>query len=121
MFSNAMGFHKAGFRPTSYGFGWIKVLRPETATASAGLLSVAVRRGLLPDPGAFDPAILADVANGTYGPPNPESGWGVGAFPARLALHNEYHHAAEFDDLPLKSDESRKKAEGVLRELFRSR
>ena len=121
MFANAMGFHKAGFRPTSYGLGWIRVLRPDTAKANAGLLSVALRRGLLPDPDAFDPEIIADVASGTYGPPNPNNGWKNGAFPAALFLHNEQRYASEFDDMPLKSAEGRKKAEEAVRAIFKKR
>jgi hypothetical protein len=118
MWSNAMGFHKAGYHPTSYGHGWIKVRRPETATANAGLLSVGVRRGLIPDPHSFDPAVVADVARGTYGPPHPDGGWGAGVFPARLCLFNQYHFASEFDDLPLKTPEGRRKAEDALREVL---
>jgi len=121
MFSNAMGFHKAGFRPTSYGVGWIRVVRPETSKANAGLLSVALRRGLLPDPESFDPEIMADVTSGTYGPPSPDGGWKNGAFPARVALYNQHHYASEFDDLPLKSPDARKEAEEALRSIFRAR
>jgi hypothetical protein len=121
MFANAMGFHKAGFRPTSYGLGWIRVLRPDTAKANAGLLAVALRRGLLPDPHALDPEIIADVANGTYGPPNPDNGWKNGAFQAALFLHNEQRYASEFDDMPLKSAEGRKKAEEAVRAIFKKR
>lgn len=118
MFLHAMAFHAAGYRPLSYGYGWIKLARPQTATSNAGLLSVAVRRGLVPEVGAFDPQVMADISRGTYGPASPDTGWGPGAFTAHVALTGNQRLLQVADDMPLLSGESRKKREDQVGRLI---
>ncbi len=117
MFALAMQVQRAGYLPASYGYGWLRVRRPDNASSMAGLLSTALRLGLIPEQGAILPAIVDEVMSGKFGPGStaPSGGWGAATFAAHIALHNCSRAALLGDDLPLLTGPARDRRRAEIR------
>lgn len=117
-FALAMQVNRAGYHPASYGYGWIRVRRPETAAGTSGLLVTCLRLGLIPEQGTILPEIVTEVTSGRYGPAAPSDGWGTATFAAHVALRGCEKVALLADDLPLISGPARERRRAELRRLL---
>lgn len=114
MFCAAMSLNRAGYSASAYGYGWVRVQRPDTATSMAGLLVASLRLGLLPEPGSYDPAIIADILAGRFGEACPDGGWGKGKFTAHANLHDRGDLALLANDMPILSPAQRDKRQAAV-------